>query len=349
MDDVAPRLLSCLQRTLAAPELAWAEPPAPLAGGFDTAIYAFRLAGASQEWSVPLVLRAYRVETPAEAARFEAVVHGCLAGLGVQVPRVLLVVDGPSELGRPFLVMERAPGRNLVAAIFSPSVVRVPRWLAATQAHLHGVDAAQLERALAAAGFDPKQYRVDAELAECVRAIAAHGLDGLRAAADWLARGRPSAAARDAICHGDFHPLNLLADGGRVTGIIDWPRVRIAEPEYDVGATLALMRSGPVAVPAFLRPFASAGRRLLTAAYLSEYRRRRPLDLERLRFFEALRLVQFLIEEGAEQQAELAGRGRSSKRSPWQDGLVQTQIAERFAALTGVRVALPSGPTRRRP
>ena len=66
-----------------------------------------------------------------------------------------------------------------------------------------------------------------------------------------------------------------------------------------------------------------------------------------LRYFEALRLLMFLVEEGAQQQAELAGRGRSAKRSPWQAGAVQLGIARRFAALTGVRVSLPSGPTRR--
>jgi aminoglycoside phosphotransferase (APT) family kinase protein len=149
------------------------------------------------------------------------------------------------------------------------------------------------------------------------------------------------------ICHGDFHPLNLLAEGGRVTALIDWPNVRIAEPEYDVGATLALMGAGPVEVPALVKPIARAARKLLAAGYLSEYRRRRPLDRARLRYYEALRLVQFLVEEGVQQQAELAGRGRSAKRSPWQAGEVQLGIARRFAALTGVRVSLPSGPTRR--
>jgi aminoglycoside phosphotransferase (APT) family kinase protein len=347
MDDVARQLLGCLQRTLEAPALAWAEPPVALTGGYDTAIYAFQLRGAAPEWSAPLILRVYRLETRVEVARFEAAIHGCLRELGARVPRVLLVVAGASELGRPFVVMERAPGRNLVAAIQSPSVLRVPGWLAATQAHLHGLPAGALESALAAAGFDPKERRGDAEIAESARAPEALGLEGLRAGAAWLAQSRPAAGAREVICHGDFHPLNLLADRGRVTALIDWPNVRIAEPEYDVGATLALLRAGPVEVPALLKPIASAGRRLLTAAYLSEYRRRRALDPERLRFYEALRLMRFLLEEGAEQQAELAGRERSSKRSPWQAGAVQVQIAERFAALTGVRVGLPSGPTRR--
>jgi aminoglycoside phosphotransferase (APT) family kinase protein len=243
MDDVARSLIADLQRTLDAPELAYAEPPVALTGGFDTAIYAFRLRGAAPEWSAPLVLRVYRLDARAEIARFEAAVHGCLAGLGMPVPRVLLVDDGANALGHPFVVMERAPGRNLVAAILSTSAVRVPRWLAETQAQLHGLPAVALERALASAGFDPKERRGDAVFGELARAIEEHGLEGLRAASSWLAQSRPP-PRREVICHGDFHPLNLLADGGRVTALIDWPNVRIAEPST-TWAPRRLMGAGP--------------------------------------------------------------------------------------------------------
>src|SRR5262245_8144108 len=229
MDDLAPRLLACLQRALAAPDLAWAEPPVALAGGYDTAIHAFRLRGGAPAWRAPLVLRAYRPEARSGLARFEAAVHGCLADLGVPAPRVLLAVEGESELGRPFLVMERAPGRNLVASLQSPAAPRLPRWLGAAQAHLHGADPEALERALAAAGFDPKAYRRESEVADLARASADARLDGLRAALDWLAREAPPAPARAAICHGDFHPLNVLEHRGAVSAVLDWPNVRIAD------------------------------------------------------------------------------------------------------------------------
>ena len=346
MEDVAPRLLACLQRTLQERALTYAEPPAVLAGGYDTAVYAFQLHGGPPEWSARLVLRVYRPDTQRrDLPRFEAAVHGCIADAGLPVPRVLLVVDGASELERPFLVMERAPGRNLVGWLASPAVVRLPRWLAETQLALHAVPPATLERALAAAGIDAKPLRLDAELREVARALDTAALAGLRDGAAWLERQRPAEASL-AICHGDFHPLNILADGRRVTGLIDWARVHVAEPEYDVGGTLTLIRDGPLRVPALLEPLANAARKLLCAAYLADYRRRRPLDPARLRWYQALRLMLFLVEEGVEQAAEVAGRSRSSKRSVLEEGAQQLRVAARFAALTGVRVTLPSGPTR---
>jgi len=129
-----------------------------------------------------------------------------------------------------------------------------------------------------------------------------------------------------------------------VTGLIDWSRVHIAPAEYDVGSSLALMSHGPIRLPAWLRPVARAGRGLLLRSYLARYRALRPLDPERLRWFEVLRMMEMLVEEGGQQAAELAGRGRSSKPSPWADPGVQRGILARLESLTGVRAALPREP-----
>ena len=48
------------------------------------------------------------------------------------------------------------------------------------------------------------------------------------------------------VLHGDCHPGNFLADGPRVTGMLDWEAAAIGDPRLDV-ATLAtaLRRAGP--------------------------------------------------------------------------------------------------------
>ena len=38
----------------------------------------------------------------------------------------------------------------------------------------------------------------------------------------------------------DFRPLNILADHGRLTGVIDWVKATIADPAFDYGAVLAI-------------------------------------------------------------------------------------------------------------
>jgi len=58
--DPARPLLEHLRATLGEPRLGFAEAPAPLAGGFDTRIYTFRLTDAPPEFSPRLVLRLVR-------------------------------------------------------------------------------------------------------------------------------------------------------------------------------------------------------------------------------------------------------------------------------------------------
>ena len=34
--------------------------------------------------------------------------------------------------------------------------------------------------------------------------------------------------AAPALLHMDYHPLNVMVDGGQVTGVLDWANVRVA-------------------------------------------------------------------------------------------------------------------------
>lgn len=54
------------------------------------------------------------------------------------------------------------------------------------------------------------------------------------------------------ICHGDFQPLNVLADHGRLTGVIDWVKTTVADPAFDYGAAMAILATVPIHVPAIL-------------------------------------------------------------------------------------------------
>ena len=53
----------------------------------------------------------------------------------------------------------------------------------------------------------------------------------------WHRERRPPEPGRRAICHGDFHPQNILSEGGVVTGVLDWPNALVAHPAYDVAST----------------------------------------------------------------------------------------------------------------
>lgn len=262
------RLLAYLVDRLDVPGLAYVEPPKRLTGGYDAAIFAFRLAGAAAPFDRPLVLRRYRLQGDATRARREAAVQNALADLDFPAPRVFVTETGPA-LGRPFLIMALVPGtalgaefQGLVSGGLGGLVSRLAGLPAAgrelvrlwdeAQARLQAVPVAGFEAGLARAGFDPHDFTIESELRAMAAAVAELRLDGLRPALDWLER-RPPAVGRRVVCHGDLQPLNVMAEAGRLTGVIDWSKPAIAHPAYDSGVALAILSTIPIRAPAPLR------------------------------------------------------------------------------------------------
>ena len=75
------------------------------------------------------------------------------------------------------------------------------------------------------------------------------------------------------VCHGDLHPLNLLAVGTNVTAVIDWTGARLADPAYDVACTAVLLAQAPLAAPAVVQPALRAVGRSLARRFVKQYRR----------------------------------------------------------------------------
>ena len=141
------------------------------------------------------------------------------------------------------------------------------------------------------------------------------------------------------ICHGDFHPRNLLVADGRLTGVVDWPNTLVADAEFDVAATLDILRFVPidlVGMPKVVGLLARMAQPILAARYLAAYRRRRPLDRERLAYYEVAAAMRALVQAGEARQRRGSGLG----------ALDGSDYAERLSArverLTGVTVTLPT-------
>jgi len=337
LPDLAATFLAHLRRHLATPALGYATPPAPISGGFDTGIWSFRLAGAPASWAGPLILRVRSPAHDPQRALRERAIQNAVAEQGYPAPRALWASADRALLGAGFLVMARAPGRPLL----DDRLRGVSATLAAAQARLHALDAEPVLRALdeegraAGGGFDRSAVGVDAYLAALERRVAGAGLDGLAPGVRWLRERRPTAGPR-AICHGDFHPQNLLAEGGRLTAVLDWPNTLVAEPECDVAATLVILRLTPVAVlpvPGALRPLVAALRALMTARYLVAYRRARGIDRDRLPYYEAAACMRGLVRAG---EARVAGA-----HNPLDDSAFGARLAARFTQVSDVAASLP--------
>jgi aminoglycoside phosphotransferase (APT) family kinase protein len=333
------RLLEHLRTTLHEPAVEFADPPAPISGGYDTRIFAFRLSGAPAQFSGPLILRLLGPKhDPARALR-EREVQNAVAALGYPAPRVLAASADVSVLDGAFLIMERVPGRPMLEV----GKLHMAGLLAEMQLRLHDLDPEPLVQAVRqeAGGAMPD---FDSLLSDLDRRVVRGPMEGLAGPMRWLLSHHPPEPGRLAICHGDFHPQNVLMSGRIVTGVLDWPNAVIADPACDVAATRIILACAPMemaAMPALKRWAARALRPVLLARHLAGYERRRTLDRTVLAYYEAAGCLRGLVRVAG---ARLDAAGNPGALNPLDASSFGGRLAARFQRITGVAVSLPPVP-----
>ena len=212
----------------------------PVAGGADAAL-----------WRVETEQAAYalRVLRPDQAAQSRTEIEAMTAAAGAGIPVPRLQATGLWH-GHPALLLGWCPDQTLAEAMLADPA-RVPSLGLAfgrTQALMHAVPAP--------AGLAPSG---DAWIDW------AQPDDALRRRLRELATGPAK------LLHLDYHPLNVLVDGERVTAVIDWANARSGDPRADVARTASILRFAPLpdTLPSGR---ATALRRALTAAWREGYR-----------------------------------------------------------------------------
>jgi len=324
--EIAKRLLHHLARAFACPDAVYLAGPARIQGGFDTTIFGFTLDRVPPPLQGPLILRLSHADADPARVKLETIVQNTLANMDFPAPPVMVTESDASILGGPFMVMRRVPGKPLGQAIEgfsagSPFAKRVrllldlpvilsgiiEQWVD-VQIRLHQLPAETLLQAVKIAGIDARVITFEGQLARLRTVVERCGLIGVEPALTWLHQHRPS-QAQAAICHGDFHPLNILADNDKPTGVIDWPNVVIAEPAMDVGSAIANISAVPINLPWALRVAAQAAIGTALRRYERAYRARRPLDDEAVRYYQVFRAVAQLVPVGAARATGRAGGG----------------------------------------
>lgn len=185
---------------------------APVAGGADTALWRVEHGGERS------ALRVFRPEQAA-TARKEVAVMRAAGERGLAVPAVRAA---GCWRDRPALLLSWLPGQTVAAALQARPWAAMPLGLAfgRAQAAIHAVAApAPLDR-------EPDGWI----------ALAGPGTSDLQA----RLRAWPHRA--DALLHLDYHPLNALAAGARITGVLDWANARAGDPRADLARTLTILR-----------------------------------------------------------------------------------------------------------
>lgn len=209
-------------------------------------------------WGARHVLKLFRPDWSVEVAEHEAALARTVHATGLATPAV---VDVVVEDGRAGIIYERADGPTMLQMMLaSPSeALDSARLLAELHVAMHN---------RSGPGLPPLRQRLRRKI-EHAPPLPGDWKTAILARLDRLPDG-------DAICHGDFHPDNVVMTAGGPI-IIDWIDAAQGQPLADVSRTLLLAGHG-APLEGSESGQLDALRRPLVEAYLARYRELRPFD-----------------------------------------------------------------------
>ena len=275
-----------------------------------------------------------RIVVSDEAALREAAVQRAVTSAGFPAPSIVLVGTTTSGFERPFLLMERAPGHELLTGSSRNPIERVRALgrvsgvIADAMVALHGLPIGELGDSLQTA--TPRELTNELE-----RWAAQHSLDDSFAPAfDWLETHMPVAAA-PVVCHGDLHAQNILVDNDAVTAVIDWELARLADPEWDIARTATVLSIVPQPVSLIVRPMISGFGRLVARGFIGRYDSCRPINARRLEWhnvWHCTRLLLLVAEHRIDEGTTTVGKMWSARAD---------DLSTRLRQLAGVGIDAP--------
>jgi aminoglycoside phosphotransferase (APT) family kinase protein len=174
--------------------------------------------------------------------------------------------------------------------MMTASIETIPDMLADIHVTLHGIDPGPLIKSLNEQGFDENRYLFNTVF-DAVAELPKE-LSWIRDAAEWMVENRPPEPGRLAICHGDFHPNNILIQNGQVTGVLDW-HLTIADPAFDIAYTIQVLT---VHSKAAIPDSEWASLEMVSRLYLDAYRAQIPLDSAKLDYYRVVNSLRTLID-----------------------------------------------------
>lgn len=208
--------------------------------GFDNALFVGRIEGSSisdaDHGSV--VFRVGRTASRHGHMLLEAEIHRHLRDNGVRTPAIIAVVAPGPPLNRPIQIMERADGRAVLDAMLrTPWKARgLVTEMAGTLAGIHDLPLPPWMDSGDIWSISARRLRTADDLA---RRTTRQGAGELMAKVHHHLE--LCAEVEPVLCHGDFHPANVLAARGGLT-VLDWTDAGIGDRHADVARFTELLR-----------------------------------------------------------------------------------------------------------
>ena len=229
------------------------------------------------------VLKLLRARGRVERVAYEVAALDAARSAGLQVPEAFEQV---TVNGRPGIVMKRLRGTDLL------SVLGRKPWLVFRTGRLTGELHARINAARGPASLPRVKDVAQEILASLARREPAVQLE-------WIQRVLERLPDGEALCHGDFHPGQLMLSDGECVAF-DWAGAKRGDPLFDYARTRVLLTIGepPPGTSLLLRFVAKVGRRLLISSYARSYERNaaEPVDRARVRQWTVVNLAVRLFE-----------------------------------------------------
>jgi Ser/Thr protein kinase RdoA (MazF antagonist) len=203
-------------------------------------------------WGETHILKLYRDWCPPEWVEYEARIAGAVHEAGIPAPAAgeIVAVDG-----RRGLIYERIEGRSMLQDMNARpwTILKHARSLADLQAMVHRQSIEGLPSYKDQLKFSIQRAKA---LSEELREKAVRLLEAL--------------PAGTSVCHGDFHPGNvLLTREGPV--VIDWMTACSGNPWTDVARSSLLLSIGARSAGNMVSPFIRIAIKLYHRTYLNRY------------------------------------------------------------------------------
>lgn len=158
---------------------------------------------------------------------------------GMRVPRPVLVETNPSWLDAPFLLVEQLAGATVQPDYWGATEdKRIVLDLARQMAILHAQPVKKAGQGLRQSRerFDVEGWKTELEeMAREWNERARWPSITMSAVIAWLRDNVDCLDDRRAIVHNDMAFHNILAEGGKITGVLDWEQCAVGHPGEDLG------------------------------------------------------------------------------------------------------------------
>ena len=231
--QIASKLKEYLRERLNENSLKYVLSPIQIQGGKEAGTFKFQINSKQEKLNQCLVLRLCHESYSSEQLFLDSKAQNLLGGLEIPVAKVHFTCVDKSILGGAFLIMDFIPGKVLWTA---PNE-KISGILADSHLALHKVDPLPLIQSLDNLDFEKNRYLFN-PITLAVENLP-RALPWVNKIEKWLIDHQLE-TEQLAICHGDFHPNNILIQDDQVKCILDW-HLSVGDPAQDVIQTIQVL------------------------------------------------------------------------------------------------------------